>query len=71
MFLVVIVALCMWRKWKSRQSNPGNIDNNPVYGVYSDVYEESEIYDRNAYYAAADVEDGGTTMIRDNNSNYE
>ena len=71
LFLVVIVSLCMLRKWKSRQSNPGNIDNNPVYGVYSDVYKESEIYDKNAYYAAADVEDGGTTMIRDNNSNYE
>ena len=71
LIIVGIFAFCAWRIWKSRQSDPENLDDNPVYGVYGDVYKECEIYDRNAYYAATDMEDTDTTMIRDNNSEYE
>ena len=71
LFVIIIIAFCVWRYWKSRQSNQEDIDNNPVYGVYGDVYEEIQIYDRNAYYATTETEDTGTTMIRDNNSQYE
>ena len=69
--LLVVIIVCVQRNWKSRQSGQNDVDDNPVYGVYADVYEETEIYDRNAYYAATDMEDSGTTMIRDNNSEYE
>ena len=46
---------------------------NPDYGVYGEVYEETEIYKRNAHYASSDpdMEDTVTTVIRDNNPEYE
>ena len=77
LFLVVITVFCIRKMWKSRppnmQSNQEIVDANPVYGVYGDVYEETEIYDRNAYYASSDsdAEETVTTMIRDNNPDYE
>ena len=70
LFLVVLVAFCVRRGCKSHSSELED-DNNPVYGVYGEVYEESEIYDTNAYYGVGEVEETGSTMVRDNNSQYE
>ena len=68
--LGIIVAFCIRRELKSRAPSVKN-DVNPVYGDYGEVYEETEIYDTNAYYGAGDMEETGATLIRDNNPEYE
>ena len=69
-FLVLIIAFCVRKKCQSSSSQVED-DNNPVYGDYGEVYEESEIYDTNAYYGVGEAEETGSTMIRDNNPEYE
>ena len=70
LFLFVIIAFCVRRMYNS--SSPEVEDDiNPVYGVYGEVYEESEMYDTNAYYGVGDIEEARSTMIRDNNPEYE
>ena len=49
----------------------GSDDINPVYGENCEVDEETEIYNTKAYYGVDDVEEGGSTMISDNNLEYE
>ena len=42
-----------------------------MYGIYSDIYQPTEVEDTNANYAAPDLEEIGTTMVRDINPLYE
>ena len=86
-FIVVILVLgyCLWKsrkkglKWRiipSIWTTRANVqvDDNPVYmDDYADPYTDNEIYDRNAYYAAEDMEDAAvvSTMARDQNPEYE
>ena len=56
--LVLMCALGLVFWWYQRQTSDaevqGNEDENPVYGLYSDIYHASEVYDRNVYYGGED-----------------
>ena len=58
-------------KSKKTSNSVTKEDFNPVYGDYFNIYQPTEIYDRNPDYAAADMEETGVTVIRDNNPDYE
>ena len=73
LFCLVIAACCTLKLYKSKKRSTTVMreDFNPVYGDYSDIYQPTEIYDRNPDYAAADLEETAVTVIRDNNPDYE
>ena len=76
LFMVVTSGLVFWL-WKNRSNDPENddqVDENPVYmDNYADPDTNNEIYDRNAYYAAEDMEELAeiSTVARDLNPDYE
>ena len=67
LLFVFIAACCTVKMYTSVIKE----DFNPVYGDYSDIYHPTEIYNRNPDYSAADIEETGATIIRDNNPHYE
>ena len=73
LLFLVIAACCSLKLYKSKRRSNSVVkeDFNPVYGDYSDIYQPTEIYDRNPDYAAADMEETAVTVIRDNNPEYE
>ena len=73
LFVVIIAACCGLKLYKSRKRSHSvaKEDFNPIYGDYSDIYQPTEIYDRNPDYSAVDLEETGATIIRDNNPDYE
>ena len=42
-------------------------DFDPDYGVYSEIYKPSEIYNRNSAYTTGDLKETDATIIKDNN----
>ena len=73
LLFLVIAACCSLKLYKSKRRSNSVVkeDFNPVYGDYSDIYQSTEICDRNPDYAAADMEETAVTVIRDNNPEYE
>ena len=69
--IVVMTILIVLYKSKRKPNTVMKEDFNPDYGVYSDIYQPTEITNRNSAYAATDIEETGATVIRDNNPQYE
>ena len=65
-----VTAFCVYRKCKSAELKDTDVDLNPVYGDYSEVYQETEITDTNADYGAPDLEGVGCSLVTDLNSVY-
>ena len=76
LFMGLTSGLVFWL-WKYRDNDPENddqVDENPVYmDNYEDPDTNNEIYDRNAYYAAEDMEERAeiSTVAQDLNPEYE
>ena len=73
-FIVILAALvfCTLRKHKKKNQTEaeGDVDANPVYGLYEcDPDPQAEVEDTNDYYDSMYEE--GTAVTRDNNSMYE
>ena len=56
-------------KSKKTSNSVTKEDFNPVYGDYFNIYQPTEIYDRNPNYAS--MEETGATVIRDTKPDYE
>ena len=69
-FISFVTAFCVYRKCKSTELNDTKIELNPVYGDYSEVYQETKITDANAEYGAPDLEEVGCSRVTDLNSVY-
>ena len=69
-FICFVTTFCVYRKCKSTELKNTDIDLNPVYGDYSEVYQETEITDANAEYGALDLEGVGCSRVTDLNSVY-
>ena len=72
--LIVVILLCIFkqRRTRKRVTRVTKPEENPMYGIYSDVYARVEVEDSNTYYSSSDYEAGtGTGRIADNNPDYE
>ena len=73
-FIVVLAVLvfCTLKRYKKKNQTEaeGDVDANPVYGLYEcDPDPQAEVEDTNDYYDSMYEE--GTAVTRDNNSMYE
>ena len=76
LFLAITAAIvfCLFKSRGNDADNTGRVDENPVYmDDYADPDSDNEVYDRNAYYAAGDMEEVAevSTVARDLNPDYE
>ena len=69
--IVAMTILIVLYKSKRKPNTVMKEDFNPDYGVYSDIYQPTEITNRNSAYATTNMEETGATVIRDNNPQYE
>ena len=70
LIVISIVAFLLHRNCHSTALKDTDVDDNPVYGHYSEVYQETTIYDTNPCYGAAEMEEVGCCRITDLNSVY-
>ena len=76
LFMLIAVSLlyCLWKSSRNDPEDNEQVDDNPIYmDDYEDPDSDNEIYDRNAYYAAEDMEEVAeiSTVARDLNPDYE
>ena len=73
LLLLIVLVFCTLRKHKKKnqtEAEGGDVDANPVYGLYEcDPDPQAEVEDTNDYYDSMYEE--GTAVTRDNNSMYE
>ena len=72
LLLLIALVFCTLRKHKKKNQTEaeGDVDANPVYGLYEcDPDPQAEVEDTNDYYDSMYEE--GTAVTRDNNSMYE
>ena len=50
---VALFVFCKRRKARKLAENTEDVDMNPVYGEYAEVYVETEVEDTNDYYASS------------------
>ena len=50
---VALFVFCKQRKARKLAENVEDVDLNPVYGEYAEVYVETEVEDTNDYYASS------------------
>ena len=50
---VALFVFCKRRKARKLAENTEDVDMNPVYGDYGEVYVETEVEDTNDYYASS------------------
>ena len=74
LLLLIIILLCIFkqRRTRKRAARVTKPEENPMYGIYSDIDPRMEVEDTNAYYSSSDYEAGtGTSRTTDNNPDYE
>ena len=74
LLLLIVILLCIFkqRRTRKRAARVTKPEENPMYGIYSDVDARMEVEDTNTYYSSSDYEAGtGTSRTTDNNPDYE